>query len=157
MWLGKYVGSTAISPSTSVNTLTSGCFWQFRATNVLYTMSIETCQRILHQPHGGKSLLFPITLTLKVGIKLSRITFVAPNDVIWKQLLYCWIWVKKWIESGPFPETNECSGSGGGTNGVNLTWPLAQHNPGASFLNFNALQCGHTTFIGPIATICCEL
>ena len=25
------------------------------------------------------------------------------------------------LESGPLPETNECSGSGGGTNGVNLT------------------------------------
>ena len=49
---------------------------------------------------------------LKVGIKFSWITFVAPNDVIWKQLLYCWIWVKKCLESGPLPETNECSGSG---------------------------------------------
>lgn len=38
--------------------------------------------------------------------------------------------VKKCVESGPFPETNECSGSGGGGNGVNLTWSLAQHNPG---------------------------
>ena len=29
--------------------------------------------------------------------------------------------LKKYLESGPLPETNECSGSGGGTNGVNLT------------------------------------
>ena len=28
---------------------------------------------------------------------------------------------QKCLESGPLPETNECSGSGGGTNGVNLT------------------------------------
>ena len=41
--------------------------------------------------------------------------------------------VKKCLESGPLPETNEYSGSGGGTNGVNLTSPLAQHNPPASF------------------------
>jgi len=31
---------------------------------------------------------------------------------------------KKFIESGPFPEANECSGSGGGTNGGNFTCPL---------------------------------
>jgi hypothetical protein len=47
--------------------------------------------------------------------------------------------VKKCLESGPLPETNEYSGSGGGINGVNLTCPLVQHNPSASFLNLNAL------------------
>jgi len=41
----------------------------------------------------------------------------------------------------PFSLTNECSrGSGGGTNGINLTLPLEQYNSGASFLNLNALQ-----------------
>ena len=29
--------------------------------------------------------------------------------------------LKKSLESGPLPETNKCSGSGGGINGVNLT------------------------------------
>ena len=41
---------------------------------------------------------------------------------------YCIAGWVKCLESGPLQETNECSGSGGGTNGVNLTWPLAQHN-----------------------------
>lgn len=63
----------------------------------------------------------------------------------------------KCTKSGPFLETNECSGSDGGTNGINLTWPLMQHNPGTSFLKLNVFQYGHTTFIGPIATIYCEL
>ena len=90
-----------------------------------------------------------LTLSLKVGIKFSWITFVAPNAVIGKQLLYSWIWVKKYLESDSLPETYECSASGGGTNGVNLTWPLAQHHPSASFLNLNALQYWHATFIGP--------
>ena len=35
----------------------------------------------------------------------------------------------------PITKTNQCSGSGGGTNVVNLTWSLAQQNPSASFLN----------------------
>jgi len=47
---------------------------------------------------------------------------------------------KKMLESVPFPETIECSGSGGGINGINFTLPLEQHNPGDSFLNLNALQ-----------------
>ena len=63
----------------------------------------------------------------------------------------------KYFESGPLPETIECSGSGFGTNDVNLTWPLVQHIPLTSFLNLNALQYWDVTFIGPIATIFCEL
>ena len=82
--------------------------------------------------------------TLKDGIKFSWITFVAPNDIIgkcakrryWKTIIVFVEMSLKCLESGPLPETNEFSGSGGGTNGVNLTWPLAQHNPSASFLNF---------------------
>jgi hypothetical protein len=56
------------------------------------------------------------------------------------------------VESFSVPETNERNGSGGGTNGANFTCPLAQHNPGGSFLYFNALQYEHTTLIDPIAT-----
>jgi len=82
--------------------------------------------------------------------KTVQTTFVAPNVVIWKQLLYFWICVKKCLES--VLENNECHGSGGGTNGANLTLPFAQHSSGFSFLYFNALQCGHTTLIDLIAT-----
>jgi len=76
----------------------------------------------------------------------------APNEVIWKQLLYFWICVRKCLESVSVPENNERNGSDGGINGANLTLSLAQHNPGVSFLYFNVLQCGHTTLIDPMAT-----
>lgn len=58
------------------------------------------------------------------------------------------------MESDPIPETNEYNGSGGGSNGINFTLPFAQHNPLASFLYFNALQCEQTVFIEPITTHC---
>jgi len=44
------------------------------------------------------------------------------------------------MESVLIPETNEYNGSGGGSNGINFTLPLAQHNPLDSFLYFKALQ-----------------
>jgi len=78
-------------------------------------------------------------------MQLSRTIFFAPNEVIWKQLLYFWIYVKKCLTSIPVPENNERNDTGDGTNGGNLTLPLAQHNPGVSFLYFNVLQSGHTT------------
>ena len=61
------------------------------------------------------------------------------------------------MESLPVPEINEYNGSGGETNGTNFTLPFAQHNPLASFLYFNALQCGQTEFIDPIGRNCSQL
>jgi hypothetical protein len=56
------------------------------------------------------------------------------------------------MESVPIPKTNEYNGSGGKSNGINFTFPFAQHNPLVSFLYLKALQYWQIEFIGPIAT-----
>lgn len=71
-------------------------------------------------------------ITLNVGMKLFRITFVAPKEVILKHELYIWILSKKCFDCGVVPEINVANGSGGYCNSGNLTLPLAQHIPGVS-------------------------
>jgi len=56
---------------------------------------------------------------LECGHEIVPNLFVVPNEVTWKQLLYFWIRVRKYLESVLIPETNVLNGSGGGTNDVN--------------------------------------
>lgn len=48
--------------------------------------------------------------------------------------------IQKCLEWLSISDNNDHKGSGGGVNVGNWTLPFAQHNPGVSLGNFNALQ-----------------
>jgi len=52
-----------------------------------------------------------------------------------------------------FKRKTRAIGSGGACKAGNFTLPRAQHIPGASFLNLNALQYVRSTSIFPMATL----
>lgn len=71
----------------------------------VWCVTIKGCERnVLHLP---------------LNWEFARTTFVTPNNVI------C---VGKSVEYVPVPETNERYCYIGGSNGISLPWPLAEHN-----------------------------
>ena len=78
-------------------------------------------------------------LKLYPSIHICSMIF-ASNDVIWKLPLYFWAFERKCLDSCVSPLSKVYNGSGGGGSIGNFTFPLKQHNPGVSLVNFNELQ-----------------
>lgn len=67
------------------------------------------------------------------------ILFLAPKEAIWIQMLYFRIFVRNYMETVSFPETNEYIDYDDGKNGHNFTYPFV------ALLNFDTLQCKQLT------------
>lgn len=90
-----------------------------------------------------------LTCALNMGIQPFSRTGVTPNDVIWKEQLYCLIDPMKYLNSLVDPKRRSFSGWGGVLRGGRITFP-EQHKPSDTATRVLALQNEKVEFIAPI-------